>query len=101
MPFSAVHALLGFLGVVMNVFTGMLMMIADTYRYVVNDLRSRPRFSHSARCNRVLYFSLSDDLWKVKAGDDAPMAAKWVPPWSCCGPGSSFAAGCCLICRER
>ena len=26
----------------------------------------------------VMYFSLSDKLWAVKAGDDAPMPAKWV-----------------------
>ena len=26
----------------------------------------------------VLYFSLSDRLWEVKAGEDAPMSAKWV-----------------------
>jgi hypothetical protein len=35
-PFSAVHRLLplGVFGVIMNVFTGMLMLMADTYRYV-------------------------------------------------------------------
>ena len=26
----------------------------------------------------VLYFSLSERLWAVKAGEDAPMGAKWV-----------------------
>ena len=26
----------------------------------------------------VLYFSLSDRLWKVKSGEDAPASAKWV-----------------------
>ena len=26
----------------------------------------------------VLYFSLSERLWTVKAGEDAPMSAKWV-----------------------
>ena len=26
----------------------------------------------------MLYFSLSDRLWAVKAGEDAPMGAKWV-----------------------
>jgi uncharacterized membrane protein len=81
LPFSAVHRLLplGFLGVVMNVFTGMLMMIADTYRYVVNDYTFAPKILLiPLGAIAVLYFSLSDDLWKVKAGDDAPMAAKWV-----------------------
>jgi uncharacterized membrane protein len=80
-PFSAVHRLLplGFLGVMMNVFTGMLMMIADTYRYVVNDYTFAPKiFLIPLGAIAVLYFSLSEDLWKVKAGEDAPMAAKWV-----------------------
>jgi hypothetical protein len=26
----------------------------------------------------VVYFSLSDRLWSIKAGEDAPVAAKWV-----------------------
>ena len=26
----------------------------------------------------VLYFSVSEKLWNVKAGEDAPMSAKWV-----------------------
>ena len=26
----------------------------------------------------VLYFSVSDRVWGLKAGEDAPMAAKWV-----------------------
>ena len=36
MPFSAIHRILplGVMGVVMNVFTGMLMLLADTFRYV-------------------------------------------------------------------
>jgi uncharacterized membrane protein len=80
-PFSAVHRLLplGFLGVMMNVFTGMLMMIADTYRYVVNDYTFAPKIVLiPLGAAAVLYFSLSEDLWRVKAGEDAPMAAKWV-----------------------
>jgi uncharacterized membrane protein len=80
-PFSAVHRLLpiGVLAVVMNVFTGMLMMLADTYRYVVNDYTFAPKIAFiPIGATAVLYFSLSDRLWKVKAGEDAPVFAKAV-----------------------
>ena len=26
----------------------------------------------------ILYFSVSDAVWNVKAGEDAPLSAKWV-----------------------
>ena len=26
----------------------------------------------------ILYFSVSDSVWNVKAGEDAPLSAKWV-----------------------
>jgi uncharacterized membrane protein len=80
-PFSAVHRLLpiGALAVMMNVFTGMLMMLADTYRYVVNDYTFAPKIVFiPIGATAVLYFSLSDRLWKVKAGEDAPASAKAV-----------------------
>jgi hypothetical protein len=80
-PFSAVHRLLpiGVLAVAMNVFTGMLMMLADTYRYVVNDYTFAPKIAFiPIGATAVLYFSLSDRLWKVKAGEDAPVFAKAV-----------------------
>jgi len=80
-PFSAVHRLLpiGVLAVVMNVFTGMLMLLADTYRYVVNDYTFAPKIAFiPIGATAVLYFSLSDRLWKLKAGEDAPAAAKAV-----------------------
>jgi hypothetical protein len=36
---AAMHPLLlGFLGVLLNVVSGMLMMLSDSYRYVVNDI---------------------------------------------------------------
>src|SRR5215472_4815782 len=80
-PFSAVHRLLpiGVLAVLMNVFTGMLMMLADTYRYVVNDYTFAPKIAFiPIGATAVLYFSLSDRLWKLKAGEDAPALAKTV-----------------------
>ncbi|MSP94720.1 MAG: hypothetical protein EXR00_05570 [Alphaproteobacteria bacterium] len=79
-PFSAVHRFLplGVFGVVMNVFTGMLMLMADTFRYV-NEASFTPKMILlPIGAIAVLYFSLSEPLWKIKAGEDAPMAAKWV-----------------------
>ena len=79
-PFSAVHRILplGVFGVMMNVFTGMLMLMADTYRYV-NETSFTPKMIFlPIGAIAVLYFSLSDPLWNVKAGEDAPMTAKWV-----------------------
>jgi hypothetical protein len=79
-PFSGVHRLLplGVFGVMMNVFTGMLMLMADTGRYV-NEPSFWPKmFFLPIGAIAVLYFSLSDDLWKVKAGDDATVGAKAV-----------------------
>ena len=80
-PFSAVHRLLpiGVIAVGMNVFTGMLMMLADTYRYVVNDYTFAPKIVFiPIGATAILYFSLSDRLWKLKAGEDAPALAKAV-----------------------
>jgi uncharacterized membrane protein len=80
MPFSAIHRILplGVMGVVMNVFTGMLMLLADTFRYV-NSGAFPPKMAMIVigAC-AVLYFSLSERLWNTKAGEEAPMTAKWV-----------------------
>ena len=80
MPFSAIHRIipLGVFGVIVNVFTGMLMLMADTSRYV-NEAAFWPKmFFLPIGAIAVLYFSLSDKLWAVKAGQEAPMQAKWV-----------------------
>jgi uncharacterized membrane protein len=79
--FAAVHRLLilGFVGVLMNVVSGMLMMLADSYRYVVSDYLFGPKMAFiTLGAIAVLYFSTSDRLWKVNAGEDAPTAAKWI-----------------------
>jgi uncharacterized membrane protein len=79
--FAAVHRLLlvGFVGVLMNVFSGMLMMLADSYRYVVNDYTFAPKIALiTLGVIAVLYFSVSERLWNVKAGEEAPPAAKWI-----------------------
>jgi hypothetical protein len=75
-----VHRLLplGVLGVVMNVFSGMLILLADSSRYL-----NAPTFAPKIAlivigAAAVLYFSLSERLWKVSAGEDAPAGAKWV-----------------------
>jgi uncharacterized membrane protein len=81
LSFAAVHRLLllGFLGVLMNVFSGMLMMLADSYRYVVGDFTFAPKMALiPIGATAVLYFSVSDRLWNLKPGEDAPTAAKWV-----------------------
>jgi hypothetical protein len=55
------------------------MMLADSYRYVVNDYTFGPKIAFlTVGATAVLYFSVSDRLWNVKAGENAPMAAKWV-----------------------
>jgi uncharacterized membrane protein len=79
--FAAVHRLLllGVLGVLMNVFSGMLMMLADSYRYVVNDVAFAPKIALvTIGAIVALYFSVSNRLWNLKPGEDAPAAAKWV-----------------------
>jgi uncharacterized membrane protein len=79
-PFSAVHRLLplGVFGVVMNVFSGMLILHADSSRYL-NAATFAPKIALIAiGAMAVLYFSVSERLWNVKAGEDAPMSAKWV-----------------------
>jgi len=62
----------------MNVFSGMLMLMADTSRYVNDETFWPKMFFLPIGALAVLYFSLSDRLWQVKAGEDAPMSAKWV-----------------------
>jgi hypothetical protein len=79
-PFSAVHRLLplGMIGLVINTVSGMLLFISDSARYV-----AMPDFPHKIEALvvgtiAILYFSLSDKVWAVKAGEDAPPLAKAV-----------------------
>jgi hypothetical protein len=75
-----VHRLLplGVFGVVINVFSGMLILFADSFRYL-NATTFAPKVAFiTIGAIAVLYFSCSDRLWMVKAGEDAPMSAKWV-----------------------
>jgi uncharacterized membrane protein len=78
--FAAVHRILplGVFGVVTNVFSGMLILQADSSRYL-NEITFVPKVTFIAIGGiAVLYYSLSERLWQVKAGEDAPMGAKWV-----------------------
>jgi len=79
-PFSAVHRLLplGALGVLMNVFSGMLMMLADSFRYL-NETTFAPKMAMiPIGVMAILYFSVSERVWNLKSGEDAPMSAKAV-----------------------
>lgn len=79
--FAAAHRLLvlGFIGVLLNVVSGMLIMLHDSYRYVVNDYTFAPKIAFiTIGAIAALYFSASDRLWQLRPGDDAPAAAKWV-----------------------
>ena len=81
LSFAAMHRLLllGFLGVLMNVFSGMLMMFSDSYKYVVNDVTFAPKIAFlTIGTIAVLYFSVSDRLWNVKAGESASITAKLI-----------------------
>jgi hypothetical protein len=78
--FAAVHRLLilGFIGVMLNVVSGMLLMLHDSYRYVVNGYTFAPKLAFiCVGAIAALYFSASSRLWKLRPGDDAPAAAKW------------------------
>jgi uncharacterized membrane protein len=79
--FAAAHRLLllGFIGVLLNVVSGMLLMLHDSYRYVVNDYTFAPKVTLiTVGAIAALYFSASDRLWKLRPGDDAPAVAKWI-----------------------
>jgi uncharacterized membrane protein len=80
LSFAAVHRILplGVFGVVMNVFSGMLILQADSVRYLNNTTFAPKIALITIGAIAVLYFSLSERLWTVKAGEDAPMSAKWV-----------------------
>ena len=78
--FAAVHRLLpiGVFGVAMNVFSGMLILQADSSRYL-NEITFVPKVIFiTIGAIAVLYFSVAEKLWTIKAGEEAPMSAKWV-----------------------
>ena len=77
-PFAAVHRFLplAFFGVLINVFSGMLIFLADSFRYA-NNTTFAPKLAFIVIGGiAALYFTLSNRLWDVKAGEDAPARAK-------------------------
>ena len=78
--FESVHRILplGVFGVVTNVFSGMLILQADSSRYL-NEITFVPKIIFITIGGiAVIYYSVSERLWRVKAGEEAPMGAKWV-----------------------
>ncbi len=76
--FAAVHRFLplAVFGILINVFSGMLMFLADTYRYA-NNTSFAPKMAFLVVAGTAgLYFSSSKELWQIKAGGDATMNAK-------------------------
>ncbi len=78
--FQAVYQLLpfGMLGFGLNLITGMMFFISTPGQYTKNvAFHWKMLFVVLAGIN-VLYFMLFDESWKVGAGDDAPLRAKFV-----------------------
>src|SRR5262249_31999024 len=70
MPYSAVPRLLplGAFGVAMNVFSGMIILQQDSFRYL-NEITFVPKVIFIAIGGiAVLYFSVSEPLWRTKTG---------------------------------
>src|SRR5712671_5771839 len=80
MPFTAIYRImpLGVFAVTINVFSGMLILLADAERYL-NATTFIPKIMFlTIGALAVLYFSVAERVWLVKAGEDAPMSAKYV-----------------------
>ena len=80
LPFAALHRLLplGVFGFGINVVSGMLFLIADPGLYL-----ARPAFPPKIALivlagTSILYFTVFDEVWDLKPGDDASLAAKVV-----------------------
>lgn len=79
LPFSAVHRVLplGVAGLVTNVVTGFLFFIADSGRYVAMVLGFPQKMALIVIGGiAVLYFTIFENAWSLKSGDDAPVSAK-------------------------
>ena len=89
-PYSAVHRLLplGALGLLVNVITGMLFFIGDSSRYVAMDGFPPKIIWLVIGGLAIIYFTIFDDIWAVKSGQDAParakvMSALTILSWAC------------------
>lgn len=77
-PFAALHRLLpwGILGFGVNLVTGMLFFVATPWQYTYNAAFQWKMVLILLAGLNVFYFTVFDEAWAVKAGDDAPFAAK-------------------------
>lgn len=78
-PFNAFHRLLplGVFGFMVNVVTGMLFFVVDYERYSTMTNSFFPKMALIAIGGiAVLYFTMFDRPWALKAGDRAPLGSK-------------------------
>ncbi len=78
LPYGALHRLLplGALGLLVNIVTGFFFFIADSGRYVAMDGFPPKIFLLMIGGIAIIYFTIFDDVWAPKAGDDASVLAK-------------------------
>ena len=78
LPYGALHRLLplGALGLLVNIVTGFFFFIADSGRYVAMDGFPPKIFLLMIGGVAIIYFTIFDDVWALKAGDDASVLAK-------------------------
>jgi len=78
LPYSALHRLLplGALGLLVNIITGLFFFIADSGRYVAMDGFPPKIIALVIGGVAIIYFTIFDDAWSLKAGDDASLLSK-------------------------
>ena len=78
LPFGALHRLLplGALGFLVNVVTGFFFFIADSGRYVAMDGFPPKIIFMMIGGVAIIYFTIFDEIWELKAGDDASLLSK-------------------------
>jgi uncharacterized membrane protein len=76
--FRALHRLLpwGVLGFSVNLLTGMLFFAGKSAQYTMNTAFQWKMALVILAGVNALYFTMLDEAWTLKAGDDAPMTAK-------------------------
>jgi uncharacterized membrane protein len=78
--FPALHRILpwGILGFGINLITGILFFVADPGQYTQNIAFQWKIFLIMLAGINVVYFTLFEAPWRLEAGDDAPLLAKFV-----------------------
>lgn len=78
LPYGALHRLLplGALGLLVNIVTGFFFFIADSGRYVAMDGFPPKIIFLMIGGAAIIYFTIFDEAWELKAGDDATMLSK-------------------------